>query len=103
MSLEIYRRVPDYKYPHGARVYRIIETYQTSDGLRTRVLNKSFSTESDAQDYIDNIKELKELKELGLLYTRDTLDSLKNLPDSFWKNAKAILRYAKKIRRTQGA
>lgn len=52
-SLNIMKQVS----PESPRPYRIIETYMTSEGPRTRVCSGAFSTQEDAQIWLEQLQQ----------------------------------------------
>lgn len=51
MSLQIFEQIEP--VPSAQNRFRILEIYESCDGVRTRVSHKSFPTEDAARDFID--------------------------------------------------
>lgn len=43
--------------PDTARQYRVIETYPTSEGMRSRIVSGAFSTQEAAQQWVEHLQE----------------------------------------------
>ncbi|PJR89982.1 hypothetical protein CN878_02645 [Ochrobactrum sp. 695/2009] len=43
--------------PDTARPYRVIETYPTSEGMRSRIVSGAFSTQELAQQWVEHLQE----------------------------------------------
>ncbi|MDL2202054.1 hypothetical protein QQF51_05140 [Brucella intermedia] len=46
--------------PDTARPYRVIETYPTSEGMRSRIVSGAFSTQETAQQWVEHLQEGEE-------------------------------------------
>ena len=51
MAFQIFEQI--HPVPHDRNRFRILETYESCDGTRTRVSERSFPTEEAARDFID--------------------------------------------------
>ncbi len=43
--------------PDTAPPYRVIETYPTSEGMRSRIVSGAFSTQDAAQQWVEHLQE----------------------------------------------
>lgn len=50
-TLQIFEQI--HPVPNAQNRFRILEVYESCDGYRTRVSDKSFPTEDAARDFID--------------------------------------------------